>query len=275
MIYILIFLIALTGYASESTLLARQPDTLAANRAKQPKPERRKYTPDPHVDPAVWNMLSPYFLPENSKEKAILDKIFMRRDALESFEQLFKAGFQVRRRPDDKVIVARHPKLKNRLVKMYMDASPQTEWDIWMRRVEGANAIRDAIKRHGYENLFKVPKKWIYPLPPSESSLNEQGVPRKRFVLVVEDMKILKKKKNYRAYRKKITTKHLDAIHDLITSYGLIDSVYAFNIPFCKDGKIAFVDTEWALRNEPAPVEKLQKRLRPSMRTYWDELCKK
>lgn len=271
--YVFIFLIGLISFTGASTVSCRQPDSLAVQREKNPAPQRRKYVPNPHVDPAVWEQLAPYFLPEHSRKKDELDKIFTKRShALESFEEIFKAGFQIRKRPDDKVIVAWHPKIKKHLLKMYMDDSPHGEADIWKRRVEGANTAREAITKHGYNHILKAPRKWIYPLPPSDEPLNNNGVPRKHFILVVEDMKVLKKKKNYTLYRKKITTEQLDAIHHLITTYGMIDSVYPFNIPFCKDGKIAFVDTEWVNRDEPVPLEKLKKYLSPEMQTHWDDL---
>lgn len=41
-----------------------------------------------------------------------------------------------------------------------------------------------------------------------------------------------------------MTPKLLEAFYYLVKSEGLSDSVYAFNLPFCRDGKLAFIDTE-------------------------------
>ena len=57
-------------------------------------------------------------------------------------------------------------------------------------------------------------------------------------------MNIVDKAKNKKKYRESITENQLFALFNVMNSVGLADSVHIYNIPFCKDGKIAFIDTE-------------------------------
>ena len=56
-----------------------------------------------------------------------------------------------------------------------------------------------------------------------------------------------------------------------LTEEGLKDSVFPDNIPFTKDGKMAFIDTEhhhlW-----PVDYYRLERYLSPEMKTYWKNL---
>ncbi len=84
-----------------------------------------------------------------------------------------------------------HPLIKGYLFKVYLDVQPDIcEWSNWVRRIEGAHAIRACIKRHGYKH-FSVPHKWIYPLPPEPSPPFSEKYHRKNFILIVEDMHIV------------------------------------------------------------------------------------
>ena len=85
-------------------------------------------------------------------------------------ESMVLAGFErVEPQPHTKVIVTRHPKLKGYIIKAYLDEQQyyagKPENYYWVKRVEGANLIRKAIKKHNYSHLIKVPTKWIYKLP--------------------------------------------------------------------------------------------------------------
>src|SRR5205085_2684107 len=66
----------------------------------------------------------------------------------------------------------------------------------------------------------------------------------KRYILVVEDMHLLSSSENADAYVLDMNKAKLNALYIMLTENLLIDSIFIDNIPFCKDGKIAFIDTE-------------------------------
>ncbi|MEI8366106.1 MAG: hypothetical protein WCF65_06780 [Parachlamydiaceae bacterium] len=227
------------------------------------------YVRPPYVSEDVWNKLSPYFLPENFPEKAILDKAFSRRQVLKSIKSMIKSGFFIITNPKNKIIVAKHIRMQNYLIKVYLDGSPGPVWDCWLRRVQGAQMIQKGINLHGYQSIMKVPRKWIYPLPYSATANAES----KHFILVVDKINILNDKKNRGAYKRKMTPELLDALYSMLTEYKLIDSVYPDNVPFCRDGKLAFVDTEYAGGTaQPVPLGAVKRYLSKSMSAYWEQL---
>jgi hypothetical protein len=188
----------------------------------------------------------------------------------ETFE---KAGFgKVKMRKPTNIIVGKHYRFNGYLFKVFLDTQPDVcEWDNWVKRIEGARHIKKWINKHRIYD-FTVPKKWVYPLPAYPSP--PEGDPRyrrKNFILIVEDMRILKQKENLAAYRDQITHEQLEQLFKILTELGLIDSVYPDNIPFTKSGKIAFIDTEhhhlW-----PVLYYKLTHHLSPLMQPYWESL---
>lgn len=230
------------------------------------------YIRNQNVPDEVWNAVSPYFVPEFSQEKAALDTIFSKKGVLKSLKSLSNAGFLIITNPKDKIIVLSHPFLKGYLLKVFTDGMNHTDWDVWRRRVEGANTIRDAINSHGYQHLMKVPNKWIYPIP-SDPTPVKNGERKMNFILLVQKMDILNDTNNRKAYKRKVTPEILDALYTLLTQYLLIDSVYADNIPFCRDGKIAFVDTEYAGdTTREVPLSALGQYLSADMLAYWEQL---
>jgi len=230
-----------------------------------------KYNPD--VDEATWHALLPYFLPSNHPLKNKLDAIFSSSRVTANLQTLQAAGFKnLEGWKWDKVIVAKHPHLPGYLIKACLDDQYALDDKYLIHRIFGAEAIRSAIEENGYEEYFKVPHKWIYPLP--QSFTNEENGPKKHFILVVEDMDILDKEENRKMFRQIKSKKQLSALYHLISSQGLPDSIYIKNIPFAKDGKIAFVDTE---RYQLWPVEfsKLAPLLSRKMKKHWQKLVDK
>lgn len=226
---------------------------------------------NPHVDPILWQELTPYFLPADCREKAILDEIFSKRRVLSSVKSMRKAGFNLVTRPEEKILVARHPKLKGYLIKVYLDSMNIQEWYWWRKRIEGVKVIQASIERHGYQGIMKTPKKWIYPLPAEPSPKPEHT--RRNFILVVQDIDILHDIYNRSAYKKKMTPQLLDALYTVITENLLIDAVYADNTSFCRDGRLAFIDTEHAQdRTQPVPLSAVGQYLSKEMRAYWEQL---
>lgn len=229
------------------------------------------YAPSPDVDPAVWNQVKPYFLPEEHPVKPYLDLIFSPSRVILNAKALKKAGFtNTKPTKYNNMIVAKHPKLKGYLVKLYTDQQPNGDgWSEWHSRVVGAASVQATINKHGYQEMFKVPKKWIYPLP--DGPTPPPGTFRQHFILVVEDMKIHKKKDNLFHWRSfAMTEERLDAIHTIFQEEGLIDSIYPHNLPFAKDGKQAFVDTQHHHR-WPIDFANLTHFLSPKMQVHWTQ----
>jgi hypothetical protein len=70
-----------------------------------------------------------------------------------------------------------------------------------------------------------------------------------------------------------VTKEMLLAFYHLLTEFHLIDSVYADNTVFCKDGKLAFLDTEHAMVEAvPVPITSVGQYLNPEMLAFWEQL---
>lgn len=227
------------------------------------------YNRPAHVDPLVWNNMAPYFLPEDHPIKPKLDKMFSKSRLISSSKKLKKAGFtSPDPRPHSHTIVSKHPKLKGYWVKLYTDDQTNiSDWVELRRRILGAQYTRESIERHHFQRILKVPDKWIYPLPNSPAP--PTGSNEKNFILIAKDMHCLKKKENYRRWLL-VSPELLKSVHIVLQEAGLSDSCFAFNMPFSKDGRIAFIDTqhyhEW-----PVPFTKLCRYLSPITRERWRE----
>ena len=223
------------------------------------------------VQPEVWEQLEPFFLPSKHPAKAKLDKIFKRKRVVASRDSLIQAGFNINSpmHPEN-LLVGSHPKLKGYLIKTYIDSQDVCEWENFSRRIRGSNAIKENIVKHNFQKYFKVPHKWIYPLPINRGYLPGPNVYRKNFILVVEDMNILSHHKNKKAYLQ-IKKPMLDALYTVITEAGLIDSVFRGNVPFNAYEQMNFIDTEH-FNLLPIPYHMLNRYLSPEMQTYWKSI---
>lgn len=236
--------------------------------------ESANYPYNPHVPVAIWNQVSPYFLPDAHPIRAQLDRIFVTSRAIFNQQTLKEAGFKhttPRKGSYSSIVVAKHPKLKGYLLKIFTDDFHCEEWSNFIARAHGAKIIQEAIDNFNYGHIFKVPQKWIYPLPCHPSPPNGPEIYRKNFVLVVEDMKILNIEDNALAWQTKTTKKKLDAIYTIIQAMGLYDSVYRTNLPFSSDGKLAFIDTEHYLK-WPIKFSRIIESLPPTKKVYFNLL---
>lgn len=241
--------------------------------------EYHSYRYNSHVSYALWQQLTPYFLPVCHPIKRGLDCLFQKQRVTQSQEAFEKAGFaKPKIRKSDNILIGKHPQFKNYILKVFLDTQPVVnEWEHWIRRIEGAQAIQACITRHDFRHVV-VPKKWIYPLPEEPSpplSLNDH---RKNFILVAENMYILSTKENLKAFKTHLSPQILDELYVLLIEEGLIDSVFPSNIPFTKTGKLAFVDTEHHYPERCMPYDKLNKLtpfLSPSMQHYWLSLIER
>lgn len=233
--------------------------------------------PSIHVNQETWNQVKNYIMPDHHPIKSKLDAIFHHSRALSDRNAMQAAGFEISMpRHHNQMIIASHPKLKGYLIKAYLDDQPyfqgKPEHHFWLKRIKGAQLIRKFIKTHHYGNLFKVPKKWIYPLPKEPLPLSSQL--HKKFILVVEDMHIFDDKINQELWGSpQVTENLLKALYKITTELGLYDSSKPDNCPFSLDGRIAFIDTELYHSNR-VKYEKLTPFLSPSLQEYWLTLTK-
>lgn len=249
--------------------------------ADEPKISLSKYVSD-----QVWAEVSDYLMPDDHPVKKKLDEIFSSSRALSTIVSMKMAGFfPVRPEPHTQLIVTKHPELKGYVIKAYLDNQEYSknlpEYYYWIRRIQGARKVRDYIEMHQLGHLFKVPSKWIYLLP-DEPSASQLSV-RKNFILVEDDMEIYPTKTNERLWKSsKVTPELLDTLFKLITEVGLYDAK-ARNCPFCKDGRIAFVDTQVHPKGEgfvtfnPQKIdkyEKLLKHLSAKNKVHWNTLIR-
>lgn len=234
--------------------------------------ENEEYVHNPHVPLKLWNELKPYFLPFHHPIKKKLDRFFQKSRVTLCEETFLKAGFKITRknRPIN-AIVTGHKKLQGFLLKVYLDNQLiVSEGELWLRRIKGCEVIQSCLKKHGYTQ-FVLPKKWIYPLPEEPSPPLNPSYNRKNFILVVENMNILKSKENFYAYKHKMTRRRLNELYTVLMECQLTDCVYIGNIPFTQAGKIAFVDTELYFNGIPN-FNRFKKYLSASKQAYLEEL---
>lgn len=236
--------------------------------------------------PAFRNLskkISPYLIREDHPIKGKLDQLFSKKRLLDSFEAMETAGFEILK-TNSELNVARHPELPGVIFKFYLDSHDNeprfkklklkeefiSENSLWLLRINGSNRVQKIIDEHRFEKYFKVSKGLIYLLPEDPKAI---GPYPKSSIFIEKDMDILSDPENEACYRQKFNRELLEAFHILLKESGLYDSVYIDNNPFCRDGKIAFVDTEEYDR-KPIPYEKLLPFFSPEMQTFWKCLIK-
>lgn len=233
-----------------------------------------EYPYNPHVPIDLWMELKPYFLPMDHPIKKKLDRLFEKKRVTLSNETFVAAGFSITRphRPFNAMVTG-HKKLKGYLLKIYLDSQFNLpEWEMWMRRIKGAAVVRECLIKHRFTQ-FVVPKKWIYPLPAEPSPPLGDLYHRKNFILVVEDMDILDRKKNEQAYKQNVTRSLLKALYTVLVECQLTDCVYIGNMPFTKSGKIAFIDIE-LFHNGAPEFHRLKKYFSLPMQNHLDKLVR-
>lgn len=218
--------------------------------------------------------IAPYLLPANHPVKAKLDKLFASSRAIFNLDTLKEAGFNKSKpRKFTKLIVTKHEKFPGYIFKIYLDAQRPhkdlSEYQYWLLRIEGANKIRQMISDNHLEAVFKVPQKWIYVLP--KKHLPAKGYYTKYTILVEEDMDILPNQENKELWASdKVTHEQLDKLFLILKEIGLIDCAKIDNIPFCRDGRIAFIDTQ--SHGMEVEFENLCYYLSKSNKEYWKSI---
>jgi hypothetical protein len=232
---------------------------------------------NPYLTSHMRKEIRPHLLPLNHPLQSLLDQIFQGSRVIQNEASFANAGFiTLYHQPFSGIRVARHASLPGYLVKLYLDSDPyeikgKACWKRLLQRCIGAENIRKLIKR---KNLiyFSVPDKWLYPPPISSLPFPARKGSMQPVILIVTDMDIVSTHESVQAWLYQITPRHLDELY-CILSHGFASEFLCINIPYCKNGKFACIDTE-----EPKgdiDLEKVKNFLSPEMQAYWDELVKK
>lgn len=227
---------------------------------------------NPFITAEERTELGDFLIPSEHPIKPLLDSIFLSSRATSDRASLQKAGFKIiKDQPRSYIIVAKHPTIPGFLFKIYLDSDTRLKkqlpgWQWYKNRIKGIKDIEKCIADNKF-TIFKTPEKWVYPLPmvPAPNPFYD----RKNFVLVVQDMDILSDKENLEHWKTLITEKHLDDLKVVFETCGG-SSIRPRNLPFTRDGKIAFIDTEYP---HHIPVYKqCNKFLSKKMLAYWKKI---
>jgi hypothetical protein len=240
------------------------------------KASNEDFEKNPAISKKIKKVMRPFVIDDDHPMKLVLDNIFMSaRVTLDA--KTFKAnGFKIiSRRPRSYVCVATHPLLPNYIIKAYLDTERREKretpsWKWLVRRCEGAEKIRDIIKKKKIKN-FVVAEKCIYPLPARPSPPDDFDHTRHLAILLATDMDLAPADDNYYAWANYITEEHLDELYTIIT-YAKGSSYRPDNICYTNQGLFAFIDTEYP--SEGPDYKSIRRHLNSKMRSYWDYLVK-
>ncbi len=226
---------------------------------------------------SIMKAIAPYLLPEDHPISHRLETLFSNPRVTKSEKTFMHAGFEIFcKRPISLISIARHAALPGYIFKVYLQSENREKnripsWEWLVKRCEGASLIRQIIDTHKLQ-YFTVPAKWLYVLPHSFGPEKKKALLRHPVLLVAEDMNLVSAKESARAWREKITKRHLDELY-CILSHGLPSCFLVDNIPYTKDGLFACIDTEHPRRTlDYAGVKRF---ISPELARYWDELVKK
>lgn len=226
----------------------------------------------------AWETVASHLIPEEHPLKKKLDRFFSRERVTFNKETLKNAGFSNwTPREATRLIVAKHPEFPGYIFKLFLDVQryhhSRPEWELFSLRVIGANLIREEIAKQGWEDLFKVPKKWIYALP--QYPKPPKGYLPKYFVIVEEDMELLSDDQNRTKWKSdEVTFEQLSCLYHILAKYKLVDCTKIDNVPFSIDGRIAFIDTQSFNRGRVS-WKKFKGFLSSENKTSWTSLTQK
>lgn len=235
--------------------------------------------PKEEISESFWLEIFPHLLPEELEIKQQLDDLFGTGSVILNPKTLKAAGFTKNTKRDfSLLVVTKHPNFPGYVFKIYLDDETkkpdEKAQSFFLRRINGALAIQEYIDVNDLGMFFKVPRKWIYPLPVNAvgRNINSKKYAYKNFILVEEDMDILDEKANIKAWRSSLVTKDfLRGLDGILNDVGLIDCTKLDNIPFCIDGKVAFIDTE-SFGHRNIPCKRLTNFLPDHLRSFWKKL---
>lgn len=224
---------------------------------------------NPLLNEKMRKLIAPHLLPLDHPVKEKLDAIFSQSRVLHDKKTLTDAGFIIlTAQPISFIIVTIHPEIPGYIFKVYLDTELRKKkevahWEWLVRRCVGAKAIRSVIRKKKLK-YFIVPDKWLYILPqyPLSSEPNPQTV-------ILVETHIQLGENSAHAWKTVVKPKHLDELYLIYkTGYGSVHM--PDNVPYTKDGKFAFIDTESPKRHPK--VNYVKKYLSKDMQEYWHYL---
>ena len=222
----------------------------------------------PLITPEDWELAEPYLIPLDHEAIGILDTLFSDPLVLSNVQTLEVSGFKIiRYRRSKKLVVASHPKLKKYLIKAYLEDYNHYEVRNWASRARGSHFIQTILDENDLNHLFRVPRKWIYPLPRTKKT----NFYHKNFILLVDKMDLLTEEQCKHKFKTQVSESFLLKLYEMIVLTGYSDC-HLGNLPFCKDGKIALIDLEY-YNLEPVHMHKLSSHLSLKHQKLWKKLC--
>lgn len=150
-----------------------------------------------------------------------------------SFGRFADEGFDLVDHSEHKMMSGSHKRAKGYLFKKYNNDKPgKDQLRNYMHRIEGSRMLRSFIAARGFTRVTS-PRKWIYELPASFPE---------RYLLIAEKMDLVDRADTENAYAR-ISKQQTHELATVLYYFRGLNSWLA-NLPFTKDGQIAFIDTE-------------------------------
>lgn len=193
-----------------------------------------------------------YFLPKGHPLHPQLNKIFEDKDfsIFNSPQDLRLAGFLVLERVHRGLMVAAHPDIPKFLFKKFQnDVDQESQLRNFQNRIQGARNLLNFIKKNRLNHIV-TPKKWLYLLPKRFSSEEK----KRAYLLIVEKIDICpggneENDEVAQCYRR-MNFEILKELCTVVYYFRGLDSKL-HNMPFTRQGQIAFIDTErWSWKRE-------------------------
>lgn len=241
------------------------------NQSERNLPNYPNFSQNPCFSQTMRRLMAPYLLPLDHPIKSVLDEIFSRSRVISNEDTLHKAGFRLLFSQKRSFIrVVSHPRLPGYLLKIYLDSEQRImEGPAGWKRLAGrcvvAKAIKEIIKKN-HVRSFVVADKWLYPLPaPKVWDSSKQPV-----VLVVKNMNICNKNQSANAWKNRVSLSTVEELNTIF-NHGYGSALLPVNLPYTKNHKFAFIDTEFKTRK--LPVEHVERYLSSKMWRYWNEVA--
>ncbi len=208
-----------------------------------------------------------YMLPKKCKLRRTLERLFSHPKVIQDNYWFTKAGFKTKFfRVRGSLRVASHPQLKGYLIKMFLESEAREKmWDrqrTLITRAGVAAELRELIKKNKLRKI-KVPKKYLFVLPPAAKTRI------KTYVLVVQDMKLVKMEKSKKAWKKIASKRVLRELY-CVLNHGYASLAIDQNIARTKNGKFACIDTEYPRRT--FDLKRVERFFSRSNKLYWESL---
>lgn len=162
----------------------------------------------------------------------LLPKLFADPKMFDSFKSFSRVGFSLIDHSPTKILSGSHKSAPGYLFKKYSNDKDKKQILNYMRRIEGARLLRSFIAEQHFQHV-RVPGKWLWELPPSFPE---------RYLVIAEKVDLAsddKSKSNY----SRIDKGQMRELATILFHFRGLNSTTS-NLPYAKDGKIAFIDTE-------------------------------